>query len=643
MGSYNGNAVASVLEGLDWTLSNAFLAAYKNKNESVWKELVEFTSTELLLAFTSKSIPLARHLALLPARFLYGCLEQEYGAESVIRSFGNTFEFSQSFFSGNVESEQDEKAVMNKLLYDSIAQFFFQALRLNNDENLFLSFKSYNKLRERGYDFGSEFKIAKYQGASDEKLAILRRKSELEGFRPLLHRRLSLSLHSWVIFLLSIDKIEGSRAAKVLSGIHLRYDSTPQILNDAIYIRKFSYNGYLGVQWWDYMARPSGESYTPPSAYEWITLGATYHLLNSPLLDVDLSDIPESNDYIFLLETVKRNLASFEKDWNKWSSVFNVGPTITNDETKERSLENFKSQSRVLLSILARLKNRQQSAEDKAVAEEKLSNEKITDFKNAAFAEWKRNNRILNFFDHFGNVQKNKQIEKLPAIGTSLYLQGFKVMFLNENFKEIYGSAQIGGEVARSVDGRFIREIMMGSNIDDTRHETLNEGLKLSIKSLVDEGYSPNLIIVPPEFIYRTDLYALEGFTRSEGNENDLADFGSYEGIPITTFYTPLLNEEVFVLDFRSSVKLEIYEDNERINNRLLMEVREMTSEEMETKFEQEAAAMRSGEEGSELTDGEIKLKIASSLYLDIWINAKFSVVEQKAIKRFTINNLGAI
>ncbi|PWS32629.1 hypothetical protein [Pedobacter paludis] len=627
-----------VLNDLDKTLVSAFLVAYKNKHEGVWVELMEFLSMEMMRAFADSSIPLVRHLSSLPARFFQCSLSQEYGSEQIIDHFGRNFDYFGQFLEAKVVSEDGDNAVLNRLLYETIAGFYYQVLRVSNDALLEPSFEHFNKLAQPGFDFRSEVRRAKYNGATFEELAEVRANSELIGFRPLLQRRLALSIHSWSLFLFSIDKMDALRARKILTGFQIRYANPQEVLIDAVYIRKYSHAGFLGIKWWDFMERKSGKSYTPPDPYNWITLGSTYHLLNSTLSDFDFSEVPENDDYIFLLEKVKDNIAFFENNWERWSVIFGSGISGTSDVDKGRVLENFRSNSRMLLNILARLKNRQQYLQDKEVADQFLSSDKVEAFKKLAGDDWKRNNRILPIFDYFGNVVKYDHDRKLPAIGSSYLLQGFKIMFVEDNYQEIHGSAHIGGEVARGIDGRFIQEIL--HNHIETSYNTIAEGLKDSIFSLQEEGFAPSLIIVPPEFAYRTDLLAIIGMGKND--HGGVADFGNYNGIPVTTMYTTLLLEDVYVLDFATALELEIIEENDRIEKRLHLEIRPLSSSEIDEIFEKDAQALRNREGYEGLTDNEIKVKIATSVYLDIWINARFSTKQIRAIRKFNIRELGA-
>lgn len=627
------------LNELDTTLVSAFLRAYKNKHEAVWNELMDFLSVELLAALADSSIPLVRHLSSVPARFLQCSLDQEYGSERIIDHFGRNFDFFEKFLSSEVASEEDDTAVLNRLLYQIIASFYYQVLRVSSDALLERSFEHFNKLAYPGFDFRSELRKAKFNGATPEELDRVRADSELIGFRPLLKRRLALSLHSWSLFLSSMDKMDFMRAKKVIKGLELRYTKPQEILIDAVYIRKHSNAGFLGIQWWDFMERKSGTSYSPPSPYHWITLGATYHLLNSPLADFDFSEVPGNNDYIFLLEKVKENIAFFEHNWDRWSKFFESNAD-GGEEEKSRVKENFLSNGRMLLSILARLKNRQQYIKDKEVADEYLSGEKVEKFKKLAGDDWKRNNRMLTIFDFFGNVTKHEQMDGLPAIGSSHLLQGLKIMFVDQNYQEVHGSGHIGGEAARIVDGRFIQEIQFGQM--ETTYPTLEEGLRDSFLSLEIAEFEPTLIIIPPEFIYRTDLYAMAGFTSNDQGEG-VADFGSYRGIPITTLYTTMLSEDVYVLDFASAMQLEIYEDAKRIDGRLNLEIRSLTDSQIDDMFEKDADGWRNKDGNVGLTDQEIKTKIATSVYVDIWVNARFNIKDITAMRKFKIKQLGPI
>jgi len=168
---------------------------------------------------------------------------------------------------------------------------------------------------------------------------------------------------------------------------------------------------------------------------------------------------------------------------------------------------------------------------------------------------------------------------------------------------------------------------------------SISAGLEESINKLIIAGYKPNLIIIPPELSYSSDLLSSENYSSAyEGQVNPLSGLGYYRNIPITTFYTKNLQNQLIVTRFNTAFDLEIFEDSSLYYNRLHLHIRELSNEEIDTEYAKNRTKWLKDEKDFELTEEDAKARVATSLILEIWSRARFIIKDTDAISVAIIN-----
>lgn len=621
--NYSTN-VTGIIENVNFKLHSAFNKAAEKNHKQAYAEIFTFIQKQLIVAFQKNAREVIGQFIFTPSQlYSHYISNQEIG--NYLLQESSTFFHTIATYS---QMRGDRMLTLeNNLQFDlcnGTISLFHYALQ-HPDENVLR--EALLKLKQmKPTDFSDHMTVRMQIIRSEEmeKKTEIRSNSDNLHFAEILHRRAVLSLYAWSVYLYDNNVIALDRLNFLLEQLEMSYHYFEDLVSDIIFIRKNEAAGFLGLSGWDYKERPTGIVFHPPSAYDWILFGAVFYLMRGQSTHYDVRAIVDDDDFKFLFSAVKSDIAHLEQNITKWAPALGlVQENLSNDD----GLEIFEERSRKVVNAFEELKIRNERLNDKVLADEELSPIKIKELKEMLYSAWTEQNFTKKLFEKFNVLETVTNRDHLDFAGVRFFLPQFRMMLVESNYQQIYGTADMGRQAGRTMDYKFIDQLTQAYKNELIAYESIKDGLDEGIKSFVDKKFKPNLIIIPPEASYRTNLMELEDF---EINRNpDEGIIGLYKGIPIVTFYSANLKDQVIVTNFEKSFKMKFYEGEELEEKRLLINLRPLTKEEIEAELLKPNAKVDN--EGKVLTDAEALTRLSNRIFIEIGAWIKISIIDKKS------------
>lgn len=642
--NYNNNPASDIIKNFDRTLFEAFNSAVDRNNVPAWKEILSFIVKQTSIAIQEKSDFVLGSLINLPTA-LYISNSQK---EDVINYLVNTLSVFYKTMSYNFKSEIGKSDIIDKnpsilyKFYGGVLSLYHYLIFHSDQRVLSNALNEFNQMKAENYDVDTRQTIENLtRGGTEEDKRAIRDSATMKHLYDITDRRARLGYFSWIIYLYALDKIDKPKFQFLIGKIDLHYLFFEDLLEDVVQIRKTAFAGFLGFSSWDHTERESGILYSPPSVSDWILYGVCFWLLKGEIPNFSMDAIIDERDYAFLHDSVKILLEYFSKYIEKWQRPLGLVSEADKDADQQRVLikSDLEVRARRILNIFERLKILHDKHENSLIAAQELDDMRVNEFKARLFQAWKRECTTFDLFSHFGNQHVLDNPDGLPYQGSKFLLQRFKMMFTEINYQQIYGSADLGADVGRRTDGSFLSEIFK-ENTDIHVFPSISTGLDACIAALKKEkDINPDLIVIPPEFIYKTNILELPGFI-AENTPNAIGSMGKYRNIPVITFYSTVLNTQIIVTSFKHAFSLDVYENEKFIERRLHIQIKQLTSKEIDEEFEKNRDSWKVDEKGFSLTDEQGKIRLSTSINLEIWSRAKFNIVDSNAIQIFRISEM---
>ncbi|MET3977440.1 hypothetical protein ABIB62_000006 [Mucilaginibacter sp. UYP25] len=637
----NGPLKSTIIADFHLTLYQAFVRAHDRRNIPAAEKILQFTFTKVIEGLGKKSYSVVNQLIFLPTSFLVAVFSDKDTSNKVVTQTSLNFKALSYFFRSGIRDREIEADVPLLLLYyEGVLTFYHYLISLPEPKQILYALNEYNSFNEQTEDLDIRFDIQELvrNGGSAEEVRNLRKITTDKQIVFVTHRRATLSLVSWVIFLYSLDDITEERFLLLFNNIELHYQFFEDLLDDVIYIRSKESTYYLGLSGWDYQERENNKIFSPPTPYDWILYGLCYFMLKGESPHVMIAVIQDDRDFSFLPEAVTKMLAYFREHLNKWQIALGIAvdTQLTKDEASAAVKEIFDERSRKITAVFEQLRLNHQAQANENIVQEAISQELVDKFKSSLAEAWKRQCLSYSIFDHFGNKAIKDTTEGLFKYGSNLLLPRFRTMFVENNFQQIYGSSDLGSIAGRRTDGGFLTKVIQSVQ-EPANHQDLLTGIDEQLAQLTAAGFKPNLIIIPPEFSYKSNLFESPDFKHRTG-QDDFSDFGHYKEMPVITFYSNTIRNEVIVTQFENAFELEIFQNNQLYYDRLHIALKELTNEEIDAEFVKDPDAWKKNEHGLVFNDQQAKQRIATSFYLEIWSNAKFNIADPAAFRLFTVN-----
>jgi hypothetical protein len=638
---------SKLIDSFQWDILKAFQAAYNSKKREPIMEILQFANGLILKAINQNAIEVLQQLYFLPSYFLRICKSDRELSSLVAEYQGVSFKTKWIV----VKYHFEKKGTLDQLqitlierFYLAVASFYHELIESNENESIRKAFNEFNQMSGR---FESEYFGKRYQFSreavddilSQELLKDFKEKAKSKHFIIQTHRRTALCLKAWIIFLYSMDKISFERLNSLDSLVRLKYDFFEDIVDDLNYILDKGHSGFLGVNNWDYTERDTGTTFFGISVRDWIMHGVLNYLLKNQSLRFDTKMITLGQDTALLLSEVEKIILEYKNKIKKWERFFG----LPDDRVESDSLAFLDERFRPILKYFFELKALSASFEASLIAKQPLDAELVNSFKVEISDAWKKQCHSFELFDLYQNLIRTDETTKLIHFGERIFLKKSKMMFVKRNQQHIYGLADIGGHIGRRTDATFLETILL--NKPTLEYTSATEAINAGLRELINNGYKPNFILVPPEFSYETDLTASQDFTaywQLNEDERDNKIMGAFKGIPVYNLYSSDLKNQIICAQFEKAFSLEIYESQNLLFNRLHVEIKELSEVELEQKYNENQDEWLVDEKGQRISPEQAKSAIAASVFLEIWSLGKFLTTDNNAYVTSTISNLDA-
>ena len=218
-------------------------------------------------------------------------------------------------------------------------------------------------------------------------------------------------------------------------------------------------SGLWGVHRWEVEEPPMGVVYWALMPSHWIPVGLVLVLLkyNYTLLPNDYGDIQLKNRFKYELDSIKPILDKITIE-NKEYIDFIFGKVSQPKEELESQL-NYRKEK--IIDVFTYLKKETEISEYKKIKAIPLSEEKIDVFRQKVGRLWEDNSVVIRILKHQNRVNYLTNIEDKKGYGYFHTIKKAKFAFIDGNYyKEIHGLDHFGGDLARSVDNFFFKEIL---------------------------------------------------------------------------------------------------------------------------------------------------------------------------------------
>lgn len=450
-------------------------------------------------------------------------------------------------------------------------------------------------------------------------------------FFDITHRRVALCLKSWFIYLHSLGRISTEHFNSLDSAVRLRYHHFEDLIDDINYINDHESDGYLGLGEWDHTKRESGAAYEMPSTRYWIMLGVTLILLKSRLPVFDIRFITYRKDLRFLTDEFIKITDSIGNELDRWKGF--LGLNVSEKQTSDMA-ESFELRAREFRTIISQIKNRVDQFEVNNAITSKLNEQKLVEFKEAAGEAWQENYPFKLFY-FFDTVSLSSNKNGLTPIGESILLEKARRWFTSDEHIIVdHIGTDLGHRISRYIESFFLRTIYNQFE-EQAEFDSPVDAIQFGIHTLIDNEVIPNLIILPPELSYDDILInsSLFAFSQELTDEHRAINaLGYFNGILVATLYVSNLRNQIICCNFNDALGATVFESNELYAKQLHIDLRDLTSSEIEAEFDQGSEKWIANEDGTNVDPNEGKKRVASSIIFEAWCWGKIEIKNRNAI-----------
>jgi len=553
--------------------------------------------------------------------------------ENSARSLTGIIKYDINWIGKSFKSYED-KMMLNNFYYwslTSIGRLFYYIIKYQDKSSFDLIIDNLEQLTDGQYDENYElnFKIkllksTNADGAQTEKIAELEKEYEVSNKFYVYQRHLLLGVKSWIIYLYHLGKLNSSDTEFFIEKIKIQYNESSEMLDDILFFKYGTHimHNYFEFNSWDFVKRPDGKMYTPPSPDEWLTLGFIIEQLRGNTLIIDYENLDKLalKNTVFLLGDLTGYIKMIQEDYAKWKPIIKVD-----------SEQELKEKCDAILEAFTKLKNINTGSVNLAIANSELSEEKINNFKNLIGESWKNYSRIHKLFRAFGNkeiITDNETI--LKRFGTYTFLERGKTLFIDgEHHHNIYGIERWGGDIGLWEDNAFFNEIFSRS-INIINGYSFVETIEKCLTFLKNKDVTASVILIPPDYS-RSRLYQDSRFVmnnKRNGKGEDIKDFkyGDFLNVPVFISTSNFLKGNVIVTDFEAAFKMLYRENTDWYNNELEFKISEVTPEEAQRRLDENPEKWKNTEDGLTITNNDALTLIKTSVNVQFWTYLDFKI-----------------
>jgi hypothetical protein len=619
---------SEVINGLQIQLYKGLVAALEKNNKESVNEILDFVFKTLNGSIFNNSTAVYNQLMDFPI-WSYELTNDKYPKfkdeirKRISQKLLSTLSYGISFRNNNnIPKVTKTENQLYYLTYQTYLKLIHRSILYSQaaDTRFFLKeFKKINRSYERT-SLNLRFQAEALKKANKKIEAIeLLEDTKYNNFNVILHFQSSFAISSWLFYLYYLNRYELNELTMNISELHEKYTNLSELIEDYSEFSSENRSNYLGVGEWDYIERPEGVVYSPPQVTEWMTIGLIIYLLRSPhLITSNFEDIPDDYRYYFLYDNIKGRLELIKDNFDKWKNIIAC-----------ENLGVFSERSQMITSLFAQLQRRHISLKEATIADLKLSAEKVQSFQALIGNTWLNSSAAKQLFNYFNSeIPVTEENLELTRFGSKTFFHNAKTLFTDENHQHIYGIEEMATNLSSLFDNTFFDLVIKSKEIDE--QDDLITALNEAINDLNLKGVEPTIIILSGEYAYQQQLLSNSQFINKFKMTSAIEGFnciGTFGDIPVCSTFNELLKNKLIVADFYNSFSAEIYENQIWQNKQIEVEVSSITEEVAFAKLNQNKEHWLLDDNGNTLTEIEALTRIKNSVIIDVWIKAKFNII----------------
>ena len=363
------------------------------------------------------------------------------------------------------------------------------------------------------------------------------------------HRRLKFGAMSWLYFLYDQGKIETSKIKEFLSLIKFKNPTGEELINDLLYYSTYSEEKFDWKRW-DHEKRPEMQVYSPPQPHDWLLKGFAIFTLAHGLPQIfNENRIFNSENFLYLPDKLEAAMTEIIENQKKWLKILNP------EQIKSLNEYPLASRKHSIIELFKKLKKRFENERNQEIISEKLSSQKIEEFKETVYSGFSENSLIRFCFLEYGDLKKVTETDgSFLEAGITSYFKRARMMFVEKNYSTILNTRAFGETLSDRLDNYFFK-ILTSSKGAVEVSDTIS-GIEYGIGYIERMKKTPSLIFIHSDYTYNRNLYENENFSRM--NRDLFPHFiGTYKGIPIFDTFQKIFKNKILVSDFKNSFQLK--------------------------------------------------------------------------------------
>ncbi len=630
----------SIISDFDRTLYDAFKNALERGDKNTWEQILEFIRTQLIFAIGKNSKAVMQQLNWMPSAIYNVSLVNLEISKTVAKSFGTLFNTISAYYKPFKKADDpiSERPESFYMYFKTLMNFYHYAIHHPDEKTINDIIKSFNEIVDDKYDYETRFDIQRNPEASQREKKAIRDEATKRNILEVTQRQAKLTLIAWATFLYINQKLGEDRFNLLIGLFDLQYDFFEDLLLDIDYIRTNESRGFFGINFWDHLERESGRAYSPPSAYDWILYGPALLLLRNRLPHFNPDAIIDDRQHGFLYSDMRHKFHVLKAKLDKivnvlgWAAV--AGSAVEQPGGDKLKIQ-FDEREAEILGMFLSIKILHEEEENRQLVERSLDKTSIDKFKDTLYDRWLSSCQSYELFSNKNAIDLVDTTEGLGFHGQQILLEHQRTMFAEGEQQTIYGSNDLGAFIGRNVDEQFIYTILETSTrIRDKKSQgfdSVTSGIDKGIASLRKKGIEPDVIFVPPQFLYKSDLARAGKYIRIQAAEKSL-QIGTYDGIPVFRFFAQALNSKAIVASFKKAFSLSVWGDKSLYKGVFKLELRELTQDEIDEEYKKEQSKWSINSDNAQLSEEQAKLRVAASLMLEMWTRGKFKITDPQAV-----------
>ncbi|WP_271393111.1 hypothetical protein [Aequorivita sinensis] len=583
----------------------SLIDAAKLDNEEIFTKLVLFIRDKIYNARADGSISAFKELIILPSH-IYPIIQQKYRINLIdlfaIR-FRENITLSLSSLSVGHSINLEKEKVFSEINYWATVQLLKNIIDARDYKSFTTVFDEINQITSR-------FSLNDYKN-DPERITV----DEI----LFMHRSVYFIIHSWLVFSYANNKITLAELNSfdlennVLNQLLFRDDI--ELFELFIELKSRAFHSYLEIDNWELIEHKPGKAYTALSSRDWLNFGFTILLLKRRrIVFIRFSkEIKPHESFNYLISDIQPILENVEgKLIESWKSY--LYPKMDEKET----INTFNSSKENITEVLLELKKKQQLQQYKTIIDQPISDKKVKEFQSNVLKMWNNNNIIPSILKEYNCVEYLPNDIKIKGFGYFNLYTKMKSMFTEKDNTFIYGASDVGANLARDIERQFYSTLKFHKDFIETKD------LKSELDALIGQ------IGDKSSFVIFADWKGIDAINKEREVEyiqesKDKFIYAKYKGISILSKSLVFPNT-LLLIDLEKSIKYSIYTDDNWYDKELLIEVKELTQELIDSELEKYEEKWKTND-GYEVNKEEAELLIKSSVLIKVLFKSEMKVI----------------